>query len=184
MPSPFLLVSLTTHTHTHSHTLTHTLKQTEPEPLETITMSAFKPWHQRTIQGIEGIKTSYFPPQSPFIGATNPTLLNTGAASKKACILSELTNHFTVGIWFCNVEIEKDRGVYEHVCLLRWIFALIFWRLGSSPPICVHSASVGILVSSFSWRLATSSGWQRSTEGKLSTDSYQRRVLGFSKTMG
>lgn len=48
-----------------------------------------KPWRQlpsllsnldfkEKFQGIEGIKTSYFPPRSPFIGATNPALLNTG----------------------------------------------------------------------------------------------------------
>lgn len=80
----------------HAHTHTHSNAQ--QEPLETITMSAFKPRLQRKIQGISGIKTSYFPPQSPFIDATNPDLLNTGAVSKKARILSKVTNHFTVGI--------------------------------------------------------------------------------------
>lgn len=69
------------------------------EPLETITMSAFKPRLQKKkFQGIGGIKTSYFPQQSPFIAATNPSLLYTGAVSKNACILRKVTNRFTVGI--------------------------------------------------------------------------------------
>lgn len=92
-------------------------------------------------QGIWSIKTSYFPPQSLFIGATNPALPDTGAISQS--ILRKVTNHLTVGIWFHNVEAEKDRGVYEHVSFLGWIFALKCWHWGCSPPICVHSTSVG-----------------------------------------
>lgn len=101
-----------------------------------------------TFLGIAGIKSSYFPPWTAFIGATNSALLDTDAVSEKAHILREGNNHFTVGIWFCNVEMEKERRVYEHVSpSKRWVFALIMWRgeccllhlcsfsLGGKPPL-------------------------------------------------
>lgn len=143
-------------------------------------MSASKPPLQRKIPGI---KTSYFPPQSPFIAATNPALLNAGAVSKKA------TNHFTVGIWFHNVEIERDRGVYEHVCLLRWIFALIIRHWGTALPSVFTQPLWETRGSLFSPSLEAACKHslkkkKRSTEGRLSLDSYQRRVLGFSKLAG
>lgn len=125
-----------------THTCTHTERERK------------NPWRQlpcllsnldfkEKFQGIWSIKTSYFPPQSLFIGATNPALSDTGAISEEPCILRKVTNHLTLGIWFHNVEAEKDRGVYEHVSFLRWIFALKRWHWGYSPPICVHSTSVG-----------------------------------------
>lgn len=44
----------------------------------------------------------------------------------------EVTNHLAVTAWFQKVQTETVWGVWERVCLSRWIFPLISWHGGNN----------------------------------------------------